>query len=71
MVRSLNRLAFILISVNALEMETFGNAKRARLDATKGLTTDVRSFYGHLQHGIASTSKSIQTIAERVNSEVS
>jgi len=45
-------------------------SKRARIEATNSMATDVQSEYRHVQESIASTSKNIESFAGRVTSEV-
>jgi kinesin family member 11 len=45
-------------------------SKRARIEATNSMATDVQSEYRHMQESIASTSKNLEGFAGRVSSEV-
>jgi len=45
-------------------------SKRARIEATNSMVTDVQSEYRHIQRGIASTSRNIEGFAGQVASEV-
>ncbi|KII88479.1 hypothetical protein PLICRDRAFT_161615 [Plicaturopsis crispa FD-325 SS-3] len=44
-------------------------AKRARIDATTAMATDVQSEYRSLQRGVASTSRNVEEVAGRIISE--
>jgi hypothetical protein len=46
-------------------------AKRARVEATNSMAVEAQSEYRYLQRGIASISRTIETVAGRVMSEVS
>jgi len=59
------------LSTLCTAFERYGQAKRARLDAGNAMAAAVQSEYQHLQRGIASTSRKIEAVVERVVSEVS
>jgi hypothetical protein len=50
--------------------ERHARAKRARIDATHGLSADIQAESQHLQHAIAAMSKSVEANASKVTTEV-
>ncbi|THH33841.1 hypothetical protein EUX98_g250 [Antrodiella citrinella] len=49
--------------------DRLSRAKRARVDTTESLVAEAQSGYRYMQRGVASTSRNIESIATRVNSE--
>jgi hypothetical protein len=50
--------------------ERHARAKRARIDATDGLGTDIQAESQHFQHAIVAMSKSVEANASKVTTEV-
>jgi kinesin family protein 11 len=65
----LSVLRLILIIFKGLDRHD--RAKRARIETTNGLVTDVQTDLRHLQRGVASSSKNIEGFSGRVVSEAS
>ncbi|KAI0256720.1 hypothetical protein BJV78DRAFT_303837 [Lactifluus subvellereus] len=63
----ITRQTHILSSASADAFERHARAKRARIDATEGLGTDIQAESGYLQRAIAAMSKSVEANASKTS----
>ncbi|KAG2144941.1 P-loop containing nucleoside triphosphate hydrolase protein [Suillus cothurnatus] len=65
----LQRQSQILQTSFGAGIDRHNRAKRARIETTNGLTTDVQTELRHLQRGIASSSRNVENFSSRVVTE--